>query len=374
LLFAAAERLRANIRSIDALARSAGDEFIILLDCIIDEQQIDRITTKLISEFRKPFQIQGVDIFTTISIGVVSADRAKHDTPVDCLRDADAALYEAKKMGRDRHEFFSPRLYEQAVRHLELGSELRVAIEKNQLCLYYMPIYSLTQNRISGLEALIRWKHPERGLIEPLHFIEFAEETGLILEIGNIALEAACRQAVQWRSGGHDIFMAVNISARQFRQDGFAKIILETVAASGLEASALELEITESSMMENPERSGAVLAELRNSSVKLSIDDFGTGYSSLNYLQHYPFHTLKIDRSFLRNTEEAQNSEIIRSIVLLAHSLSLKVIAEGIETNSQLELVRSFGCDEVQGFLIGKPMPAEQMEDFLKTFSARFSG
>ncbi|MBE7439035.1 MAG: EAL domain-containing protein [Spirochaetales bacterium] len=361
LLIAVADRLRTLIRSIDYLARSAGGEFLLLMDCVVDQSQVERYAERILLELRHPYFIDGVEIYATASIGICLADREEHTSSGDCLREADAALFEAKKLGRDRFDFFSRRLYEAAVHHIQLGSELRLAMERDELEVFYMPIYSPGRQKVTGYEALIRWNHPERGLLPPAYFIEFAEETGLIVKLGEIVLRKACRQMRQWQKEGMDGFLAVNISARQFRQRGFVDMIHEILQQSDLSANTLELEITESSFLERSDAALTLLESLSGSGIRLSIDDFGTGYSSLSYLKHFPFHTLKIDRSFLFGSDRGQNREIIRSIIELAHALELKVVAEGIETQEQMQLLLSLGCDEMQGYFIGHPLPASEI-------------
>jgi len=361
LLIAVADRLRTLIRSIDYLARSAGGEFLLLMDCVVDQAQVERYADRILSELRHPYFIDGVEIYATASIGICLADRQEHLASGDCLREADAALFEAKKMGRDRFDFFSRHMYEAAVHHIQLGSELRLAMERDELEVYYMPIYSPSSRKTTGYEALIRWNHPERGLLPPAYFIEFAEETGLIVRLGEIVLRKACRQMRQWQKEGMDAFLAVNISARQFRQGGFVQMVAEILKETQLSPETLELEVTESSFLERSSAALTILESLSGSGIRLSIDDFGTGYSSLSYLKHFPFHTLKIDRSFLFGSEQGQNREIIRSIIELAHALELKVVAEGIETEEQMLLLQGLGCDEMQGYWIGRPVPASEI-------------
>jgi EAL domain-containing protein (putative c-di-GMP-specific phosphodiesterase class I) len=284
------------------------------------------------------------------------------------LRDADIALYRAKAQGKARYELFDTAMYMQIVALLQLEADLRRAVHQQELCLYYQPIVSLDDGVIVGVEALIRWRHPERGLIGPAEFIPLAEETGLIVQLGEWGLQTACAQMKAWHDAGSPpLCVAVNLSARQFRHKGISSLIERVVGETGLDPQYLRLELTESNIMDNVEETITLLHELRATGVQLAVDDFGTGYSSLSYLKRFPISILKIDRSFVSDTTTDPNgSAIITAMIAMAHSLSLQVIAEGVETRDQLAFLRAQRCDAIQGFLFSRPLPAAAVMTFVR--------
>jgi EAL domain-containing protein (putative c-di-GMP-specific phosphodiesterase class I) len=295
----------------------------------------------------------------------------------DVLRDADIAMYQAKSWGKARFAIFDAQMRARAVQRLSLESELRDALDRQEFCLNYQPILDLQHRRLSGFEALLRWRHPERGHIPPGDFIPVAEETGLIVPIGQWVLREACCQMAEWQAHfDHQppFTVSVNLSARQFKQVNLAQQVAEALAATGLSAQCLKLEITESAIMEEAQAAIATLSQLRALGVQVQIDDFGTGYSSLSYLHRFPVDTLKIDRSFIwRMGVDGDNTEIVRTIITLAHELGMSVIAEGLETPEQLERVTRLACEQGQGFLISRPLAVEQVAQFIRGLEADLS-
>ncbi len=360
LLHEVAVRLKAAMRASDTVSRLGGDEFVILMPDAQDQAAISTAARKVLEAVSLPYAIDGHELISTPSLGisVFPADGQDVET---LLRNADAAMYHAKESGRNNFQFFTQDMNARAVERLSLERSLRRALERDELRLHYQPQYELASGRIVGMEALIRWEHPEEGLISPGRFMPFAEETGLILPIGAWVLERACLQNREWqRAGLPTVRMSVNISALQFRQHGFADTVRHALEVSGLDARHLELEVTESVIMHDAERVTATLADLKRMGLELAIDDFGTGYSSLSYLKRFPIDRLKIDQSFVRDIpSDAEDAAIISAIIGLTRSLGLRTIAEGVETAEQLEFLREQGCDEVQGYLLSRPVPPE---------------
>lgn len=362
LLITISRRLESCLRPGDTVARLGGDEFTILLDDIKDASDAIRLA-KLIQEvLRLPFNLDEHEVFTTVSIGI-ALSATDYDHPEDLLRDADTAMYRAKSLGKARHEVFDKPMHAHAMELLQLEIDLRRAIERQEFCIHYQPIVSLTSGRISGFEALVRWKHPERGLITPEKFIPVAEETGLIVPIGQLVLSEACRQTRRWQRqfpAMQPLSISVNLSSKQLTQPDLIDQIKQSLQRSGLDPLSLKLEITESVVMENTETAISMLTQLRALQVGLSIDDFGTGYSSLSYLHRFPVGTLKIDRSFVsRLGNNDENGEIVKTIIMLAQNLKMDVVAEGVEKDDQLLHLRNLKCDYAQGYLISKPVDAE---------------
>jgi diguanylate cyclase (GGDEF)-like protein/PAS domain S-box-containing protein len=362
LLVGIARRLETCLRPGDTVARLGGDEFTILLEDVTSIDETIEVAKRVGKELALPFNLRGHEVFTTVSIGIAPSTIG-YDRPDDILRDADTAMYRAKSLGKARHEVFDKTMHARAVSLLQLDTDLRRAVERKEFLLYYQPIISLKTGEICGLEALIRWQHPERGLIPPAQFIPVAEETGLILQIGNWALYEACRQMREWQmqsADNHSLQVSVNLSSKQFSQPDLIEQITRALSETGLEPKGLRLEITESVVMENIECATGMLDQLRALGVESSIDDFGTGYSSLSYLHRFPSSTLKIDRSFVSKMNgQNENVEIIRTIIMLARNLGMTVVAEGVETGEQAAQLRALQCQYAQGYLFSRPMDAD---------------
>lgn len=362
LLVAIAARIGECLRPTDTVARLGGDEFAILLDGLEDWSIATLVADRIRNELLKPFSLNGHEVYTTASIGIRLSMDGREDAET-MLRDADTAMYRAKDNGKARHELFHSTMHTRAVALLKLETDLRRAIEREEFCVHYQPIVALETQALVGFEALARWNHPERGLVPPDEFIPIAEETGLITEIGAFVLRQACKQMRQWQStlGREILSMSVNLSGKQLTQTDLIQQVQDTLVQTGLNPTCLRLEITESVVMENAELATNTLVQLRQLGVHLSIDDFGTGYSSLSYLHRFPVNTLKIDRSFIgRMAKGDENSEIVRTICTLANNLGMEVVAEGVETFEQLELLRSLKCEYGQGYLFSKPVDAEK--------------
>jgi diguanylate cyclase (GGDEF)-like protein len=362
LLVAIAARLGECLRPTDTIARLGGDEFAILLDGLEDWTIATAVAERIQTELLKPFSLNGHEIYMTASIGIRLSIDGREDAE-NMLRDADTAMYRAKDNGKARHELFHSTMHTRAVALLKLENDLRRAMEREEFCVHYQPIVSLETEALVGFEALVRWNHPERGLVPPDEFIPLAEETGLITEIGSWVLREACTQLRAWQSalGRESLTMSVNLSGKQLTQSDLIQQIQNTLAQTGLDPTWLRLEITESVVMENAELATNTLLQLRQLGVHLRIDDFGTGYSSLSYLHRFPVNTLKIDRSFIgRMAKDDENSEIVRTICTLANNLGMEVVAEGVETLEQLELLRSLRCEYGQGYFFSKPVDAEK--------------
>ena len=368
LLILVARRLEMCIRQTDMVARFGGDEFAILLDAIQDESDVVRIAEKVQHAISAPFKLVSHETITTASIGVALSS-AGYTEAEDIIRDADTAMYRAKDRGKARCEIFDTAMHTRAVTLLRLESDLRRALEKDEFCVYYQPIVSLASGELHGFEALVRWQHPERGIVSPSDFIPLAEETGLILPIGLCVLRDACLQLRKWQQysfANRDLIMSVNLSGKQLEQPDLIDRIEEVLHESQINPWHLKLEITETVVMENPELAAVTLAKLRSLGVRLSIDDFGTGYSSLSYLNRFPVDTLKIDRSFVSSMNEAdENLQIVKTIITLAGNLGMQVVAEGVETEEQLHQLRSLKCQYAQGFLFSTPLEVVDADLFV---------
>jgi diguanylate cyclase (GGDEF)-like protein/PAS domain S-box-containing protein len=368
LLVQVARRLRGCLRPEDTVARLGGDEFIVLFEDFASANDGLRVAERIVESITEPFPIHGQEVFTTCSMGLAICTLAS-TSPSELVRDAEVAMYRAKAQGEGRIEIFDPSMNAQALARFQLESELRRALERNEFMLFYQPLISLGTGQIEGWEALIRWKHPERGMVPPLDFITVAEETGLIVPIGKWVLEEAMRQAHSW----HEAFatepprlMNVNISARQFQQRELITTVTDALEASGFQPSCLKLEITESIMMRDPLASLEAMKVFRGLDIHLVIDDFGTGYSSLSYLKRFPVDTLKVDKSFVDGLgKDAESTAIVGAVISLAKSLSMRVTAEGIETPEQLAQLRALNCDQGQGYFFSRPLPAAQAEELL---------
>ncbi len=353
------------LRAGDIVARLGGDEFTIFLDQVTDVELASTIAGRILEDLAAPIEVEGQDVVLSAGIGIVLSDR-DYDAPDDLLRDADIAMYRTKLEGGGACRVFDPAMHAEVVARLQLETDLRRAVERGELVVHYQPIVTVATGRIAGFEALVRWRHPERGLIHPAEFIATAEETGLIVELGEQVLRTACARLAlfQERAGaGQPLFVSVNLSARQFRQADLVERVEATVRGAGIEPSRLNLEITESALMEGSDRHVEVVQALRRLGVNVHIDDFGTGYSSLSYLHQFAIQALKIDRSFIRHMEDGRgNLEIVESIITLASNLGIEVIAEGVETEAQRVLLARLRCPRAQGFLFSPPVEAAEAE------------
>jgi diguanylate cyclase (GGDEF)-like protein len=359
LLTLVARRLEMCIRQTDLVARFGGDEFAILIDGLQGPAEAIRVAQKIQQTISAPFKLTNHEAVTTASIGI-ALSASSYKEAEDIIRDADTAMYRAKDQGKARYEIFDTAMHTRAVTLLRLESDLRRALENGELRVHYQPIMSVRSDELYGFEALVRWLHPERGLVPPSEFISLAEETGLIIPLGLTVLRESCGQLHEWQQrslSNRDLVMSVNLSGRQLTQPDLIERIQEVLRESHINPSHLKLEITESVVMENPELAAATLAKLRGLGVRLSIDDFGTGYSSLSYLNRFPVDTLKIDRSFISRMNQAdENLQIVRTIVTLAGNLGMQVIAEGVETEDQLNQLKLLKCQYAQGYLFSKPL------------------
>ncbi len=369
LLIAIARRVENCLRPMDTVARLGGDEFAILLDGLEDAAAAVHIAERIQESLMQPYNLSGHEVYTSTSIGI-TLSTTNYEHPENLLRDADTAMYRAKENGKARYELFDTVMHARAVALLKLENDLRRAIERQEFEVYYQPIIRLETNEISGFEALIRWNHPERGFVSPTEFIPLAEETGLIMEIGQWVLREACGQMQRWQwlaPTARPLTMAVNLSGKQFKQPDIIEQIKKTLRETNCDPRSLKLEITESAVMENAEAATQMLTQLRDLGVQLSIDDFGTGYSSLSYLHRFPVTTLKIDRSFIgRMGTGDENSEIVRTIMTLAGNLGMDVVAEGVETEDQLTQLTALKCEYGQGYLFSKPVNAAAAQALLQ--------
>jgi diguanylate cyclase (GGDEF)-like protein len=367
LLQEIARRFGRVLRETDTLARLGGDEFTVILTDIQNPQDAVSFVRKLLDSLRTPFELSGQMIQMSASIGITLYPTDDTDE-TDLLKDADTAMYQAKSRGKNTFDFYAPELTRSVRARLTMEGELRAALAQDQFLLHYQPIVSLSDNRCRSLEALIRWQHPERGLVAPDEFIPVAEESGLIQEIGDWVLDQACAQLRTWEDQGlTDLSMAINLSPVQFRRDGLVSRLARTLRQHQIASHRLHMEITESLLMEQNRHVAETLQTLDAMGVSLCIDDFGTGYSSLSYLRHFPLHRLKIDRSFVQDMLHAEDTRsLVSAIVVMAQALRLEVVAEGVENRQQLELLREMGCDHVQGFLLSRPVPAADIPPWLE--------
>ncbi|MBD0373320.1 MAG: EAL domain-containing protein [Pyrinomonadaceae bacterium] len=362
LLISTARRLEECLRPADMVARLGGDEFAILLDGVDEYTDVIRVAERVQRELKRPLNLNGHEVYTTASMGITLSTNC-YDEPENILRDADTAMYHAKEKGKARYEIFDSVMHARAVARLQLENDLRRALERHELVVYFQPIISIERERIAGFEALVRWQHPQKGFISPADFIPVAEETGLIVELGRWVLEESCRRMRGWHllyPSEKPLSISVNLSGKQFTQSNLIEQIKQILLETGLDPRSLKLEITESVVMENAEIASSMLLQLRTIGVQLSIDDFGTGYSSLSYLHRFPFNTLKIDRSFINRLGAGdENTEIVRTIMTLANNLGMDVVAEGVETDKHLAVLKEMGCQYAQGYHWAGPLSAE---------------
>ncbi|WP_255345122.1 bifunctional diguanylate cyclase/phosphodiesterase [Acaryochloris sp. CCMEE 5410] len=369
LLIATAKRLQECLRPTDTVARFGGDEFAILLEQISDINSICTLAERINRELGAPYELGNYDLFNSASIGIVQS-HSRYDLAEELIRDADIAMYQAKTNGKGCYAVFDAAMHTQVKGQLTLENDLRRVITDQQLTLHYQPIVSLHDQEIVGFEALARWQHPERGLIPPGMFIPIAEETGLVVPLDLWAIRKACQQLQRWQAQlppDRRLGISVNLSSRHFSRPDLVEQIGKILKDTGVTTSGLKLEITESALIENPESAAQILSELKALGLRIYIDDFGTGYSSLSYLHKYDIDTLKVDRSFIQYLDRnADRLEIVRTIVVLAHTLKMDAIAEGIETTEQLAAVQSLGCEYGQGYYFSPPLTQAQVDTLMQ--------
>ncbi|MFQ5471535.1 MAG: putative bifunctional diguanylate cyclase/phosphodiesterase [Dehalococcoidia bacterium] len=368
LLSMVADEISGLLREGDTVARVGGDEFTLLLPQVSGSEDAIEVANRILAQLKKPKRLAGQEFRVTTSIGVTFFPGDGED-PETLLRNADTAMYRAKERGRDNYQLFTPAMNASVVQRLALERDLRRALEREEFEVYYQPFASISDGQIVGAEALVRWNHPERGLVPPDEFIPFAEETGLIIPLGEWVLTEAVCQAKAWIDEGlPPLRLAVNLSVRQLQDDPLVDMVSSILKRCGLPAERLQLEITEGAMMDSVESAIRVVNDLRHLGVGVAVDDFGTGYSSLSYLKRFPIDTVKIDRSFVRDvTIDPNDAAIVTTVLAMARSLGLHVVAEGVETRQQLEFLREHGCDEFQGYLLSRPIKADE---YVKLVSA----
>ncbi|MEZ5344714.1 MAG: EAL domain-containing protein [Pyrinomonadaceae bacterium] len=376
LLIEIGNRLNSCLRSCDTVARLGGDEFTMLVEDVSNFEQVLRIVERIQEETAHPFVVDGKELSLSLSIGIAEWSK-NYSKPEYILRDADTALYQAKRLGRNRYEIFDAEMHEKAQSLLRIETDLRSAVKNNEFFLNYQPILDLKTKSLSGFEGLVRWNHPDKGLVSPMDFIPIAEETGLIIEIGEWVLREACGQLMKWQLENdlkENVWMSVNVSPRQFAQSDFIEMIDGIIESTGISPDSLKLELTETAMIENIEYAQNVMKQLSDRGIMLSIDDFGTGYSSLSYIHQLPLSSLKIDRTFVNQMGSGkENLEIIKTIITLAKSLSLKIIAEGIETEGQKDELVKLACEFGQGYYFAKPLSKDEVVTIFSDKTAVFS-
>jgi len=360
LLVLATQRLRACVREGDLVARLGGDEFALVLPTASDDAELVRLARVLVDTLSQPFVMHGQQLFVSASIGIARYPDDGANAEM-LLKNADTAMYAAKSSGRNNYQLHTAAMQEGAAQRLRMEAELHLALENDEFLLHYQPKVDLASGAVSGFEALLRWQHPQRGLVPPLAFIALLEDTGLIIPVGEWVVREVCAQQLRWQAEGFPVRpVAINLSARQLRQDDLPGAIERIVGASGIDPALLEFELTESMLMADPESAVAIMGRIKRLGIRLSIDDFGTGYSSLAYLKRFPLDALKIDRTFVRDLpHDSDDAAITKAVINLAHSLNLKVVAEGVENVEQLRELERFGCDEIQGYYTGRPLPAD---------------
>ncbi|MGE5791740.1 MAG: putative bifunctional diguanylate cyclase/phosphodiesterase [Bacteroidota bacterium] len=367
LLRVAAHRLKGCIREADMLFRMGGDEFTVLLEDVKGPEEAAAVAARMGEAIAEPVELRQHEVATTVSIGIALHTR-DDATGERLVKSADTAMYRAKELGRNRYAFFTPEMNARVESQLALEAALQRAVRNDEFILHYQPRVSAATRRVVGVEALLRWQHPERGLVSPAEFIPLLEESGLIVPVGAKVIETACRQNRAWQNAGlPPMRLSVNISSRQFRSESLDETIRAALHGSGLAPEWLEIELTESLLVENSEQAIAVMERLKSIGVAISIDDFGTGYSSLGYLKRFPIDCLKIDRSFVKDLRtSATDAAIVDAISALAHSLGLGLVAEGVEEAGQAEFLRARYCTELQGYLFSRPVPPEEMADAVR--------
>lgn len=375
LLRGVSERLRECVRDTDSISRQGGDEFLIALTNVQDADAIGRVLLEILEQVAEPVVLDGraVSLSCSIGVAVYPNDGDKFET---LQKRANKAMYHAKEAGRNTFRYFTEQLNSDSLEHLRIAHDLRQAVKQDQFVLHYQPQFELASGRLIGAEALIRWQHPSEGLLQPGRFIGIAEQTGLIVEMGEWVLHQACRQAMAWQRAGLPVLtMAVNMSAVQFLHGDVEQSVRTALAQSGLDPQRLELELTESVLLHDMDRMLTLINNLKQLGLKLAIDDFGTGYSSLSYLKKFKVDRLKIDQSFVRDIDrDADDTAIVRAIVQMARALNLSTLAEGVETDAQRRFLSEQGCDEVQGFFYSKPLPPDEFEAFVRSCSVARSG
>jgi diguanylate cyclase (GGDEF)-like protein len=366
LLKQVAARLRTCLRDSDIIARLGGDEFVILMQDASSVEAVNAVALKILEATSRPLLIDDQEFLITASIGISTYPHDGADMQT-LLKNSDVAMYRAKESGKNGFQYFSPEMNVHTRERLSIESALRRGLERKEFTVHFQPKVRVSSRTVAGMEALVRWRNPEKGLMQPSEFIPIAEETGIVVQIGDWVLEEACRQGQMLRESGHiSLRVSVNLSVRQLFDHGFAQRVADILQQTGFPAESLELEITESMVMRDAERAVKLLQALRDTGVRLAIDDFGTGYSSLAYLKRFPIDCVKIDRSFIRDLpEDRDDASITRSIIAMAHNMKLDVVAEGVETPEQLEFLHAHGCDEIQGFLFSEPLAADAFERFL---------
>lgn len=368
LLIAIAQILKECCRELDTVARLGGDEFTILLEDLENLQDVVAIAERLLERLVSPIHLDNRKVFSGASIGIVFGSTA-YQNGIELLRDADIAMYRAKALGKGRYAVFDREMYAQTIHLSQLETDLRLALEREEFVLYYQPIVSLETLTLIGFEALVRWQHPQTGLISPGEFIALAEDTGLIIPIGEWVLQQACQQLYIWQSKfplASSLHVSVNLSSKQIKQLDFVEKLKQILYLTGLNGEHLRLELTETMLMDRSEKTIEFLHQIKQQKVQLSIDDFGTGYSSLSYLHRFPVDTLKIDRSFVSLINaEGNNCEIVKTIITLAHSLGMKAIAEGVETPHQINHLKNLGCEAAQGYFFAKPLNLQLAESII---------
>jgi diguanylate cyclase (GGDEF)-like protein len=365
LLVAVAARLTSTLRDADTIGRMGGDEFVVLIDDAKLTVAPELVAQRLIDVMRQPYELEGVTmpLVLSTSVGIAVGDRA---TGGELLRDADVALYHAKRAGKNRYEVFFPELQTEITRRMEFEFDLRSAVENDQFRLAYQPIYNLDDLSVVGVEALLRWEHPTLGTIEPNEFIPILEQTGRIQDVGRWVLRQACAQTAQWHASGDTIDVSVNVSARQLGDDAIVEHIREALDSSGLDGTSLIIEVAETALMHNVQGTASRLSAIKALGVRVAVDDFGTGYSSLAYLRQFPVDCIKIDREFTTAiTTSPESKALIGTLVQLGKDLGLSTLAEGVETTGELDILRSEHVNEAQGFLLSRPLDAETLESKL---------